>query len=254
MGNRNQPVICKNCGCECRSNFCPDCGQSVAEKRLENKSFFLGFVSGLTRIDRGFLVTAWQLLVNPWRVIRDYIGCRRVKYVPPVKMLIVMCFLFTIVIGLISTDTDSNIMEADISGKPLFYRVVLYVWNYFMSNALAQNLTFYIPALLAIPIVYGRKGAKRYNTAEYFAAMIYMVNAFLVFGTLSSPFLFVSEEWYSSINMIYTVVISCLALFIAFPFANLKIRLGYFLLYVLSVILIYLIIIIPVILLFKDYI
>ncbi len=242
---KNEKVVkCKNCGCSCTSNFCPDCGQSTKEKRLENKTFFIGLLSGLSRINRGFLYTAAQLLFHPWTVIRDYIKCRRVKYVPPISMLIVVCFLSAFVSGLMPSEPTGEIIDTGTGQVPLTYKIVLAITDFIMDSMIIRNLTIYIPALLAIPIVYSGVGARKYNIAEYFAAMIYMTSSFLLFGIVLSPLSLVSESWYSGLEIVYSILICSMAMYKAFPIESIKKRIGFFLLYLIIAGLLYLLIMI----------
>lgn len=159
--NKESVVKCRNCGCSCTSRFCPDCGQSVDEKRLENKTFFIGLLSGLSRINQGFLFTACQLLIHPWKVIRDFIQCRRVKYVAPISMLIVVCFISAFVSGLMPSEPDGVVEESGTSQVGLIYKKTLAVTDFIMNSMVVRNLTIYIPAVLAIPIVFLESRGKK---------------------------------------------------------------------------------------------
>ncbi len=244
--NTNTIVKCRNCGCSCTSNFCPDCGQSTKEKRLENKTFFIGLLSGLSRINQGFLYTAWQLLIHPWIVIRDYIQCRRVRYVPPISMLIVVCFLSAFVSGLMPSEPPGEIIDTGTGQLPLTYKIVLAITDFIMDSMIVRNLTIYIPALLAIPIVYSGVGAKKYNVAEYFTAMIYMTSSFLLFGIILSPLSLLSESWYSALEIVYSILICSVAMYKAFSIKSVKKRIGFFLLYLIVSGLLYILIMIGV--------
>lgn len=235
-------VKCKNCGSPCTSNFCPVCGQSTKESRLENSTFFLGILSGISRINKGFLFTAWNLLICPWKVIRDYIQCRRIRYVPPISMLVLVCFISALIGALVSAESQPAVSDLGGDNVPLSRTIILSTGHFLMDNALAQNLTIYPPALLAIPIVYGRVDAKRYNIAEYLTAMIYMAAAFIIFSVVSLPVRFLSEEVYSVLGMCYSMLICALAMYHAFPIEPKKRRLGYFAAYLLTVAVTYLVI------------
>lgn len=241
--NKETVVKCRNCGCSCTSNFCPDCGQSVKEKRLENKTFFIGLLSGLSRINEGFLYTAYQLLIHPWKVIRDYIQCHRVRYVAPISMLIVTCFMSAFVSGLMPAEPDGIVTETDPTQVSLMYKVVLTITDFIMNSMVIRNLTIYIPALAAIPVVYWSVGARKYNLAEYFAAMIYMTSSFLLFGIIISPLSLLSESWYSTLEIAYSILICSISMYKAFPIGSVKKRIGYFVLYLFVAVLIYLLII-----------
>ena len=241
--NKESVVKCRNCGCSCTSRFCPDCGQSVNEKRLENKTFFIGLLSGLTRINQGFLYTAWQLLIRPWKVIRDYIQCRRVRYIAPISMLIVVCFISAFVSGLMPSEPDGVVEDSGTDQVGIIYKITLAVTDFIMNSMVIRNLTIYIPALLAIPIVYRKIGARKYNLAEYFAAMIYMTSSILLFGIIISPVALMSESWYSGLEIGYSILICSISMYKAFPVSNLKKRIGYFTLYLIVSFALYLFII-----------
>ena len=241
--NKKTIIKCRNCGCSCTSNYCPDCGQSVKEKRLENKTFFIGLLSGLTRINQGFLYTAWQLLIHPWKVIRDYIQCRRVRYVTPISMLIVVCFISAFVSGLIPSEPDGVVEDTGTGQVGFIYKMILTIADFIMNNMVVRNLTIYIPAVLAIPIVYWKVGARKYNIAEYFAAMIYMTSSILLFGILISPLALLSESWYSGLEIIYSILICSMSMYKAFPVGSMKKRTGFFISYLIISLLVYLLII-----------
>lgn len=244
--NNTTVIKCRNCGCSCTSNFCPDCGQPTKVKRLENRTFFIDLLSGLSRINSGFLYTAWRLLTRPWKVIRDYINCRRINYIAPVSMLIVVCFLNAFVAGLMASGSQPMASEMDTASIPLSYRVALSVTHFLMNNMLARNLTIYLPALLSILIVYRRAGAKKYNLAEYIAAMIYMASSFLLFDVIISPLAIISESWYSGLEIVYSLLICSLSMYHAFPLGSIKKRIGYFILYLLVSVVLYLLILLAI--------
>lgn len=241
--NKESIVTCRNCGCFCTSRYCPDCGQAVKEKRLENKTFFIGLLSGLSRINQGFLYTAGHLHIHPWKVIRDYIQCRRVRYVAPVSMLIVVCFISAFVSGLMPTD-PGVITDTGTGQEPFIYRMILAVTDFIMNSMVVRNLTIYIPALSAIPIVYRNAGAQKYNLAEYFAAMIYMTSSIVLFGIIISPVSLLSESCCSVLEIGYSIVICSMSMYKAFPMGSVKRRVGYFVMYLTVSVLIYLLIII----------
>ena len=121
--------------------------------------------------------------------------------------------------------------------------MTLAVTDFIMNSMVIRNLTIYIPALLAIPIVYRKIGARKYNLAEYFAAMIYMTSSMLLFTVIISPLSLISETWYSGLEIGYSLLICSMSMYKAFPVGNLKKRIGYFILYLTVAVLIYLLII-----------
>lgn len=206
-------------------------------------TFFIGLLSGISRINQGFIYTAWNLLIHPWTVIRDYIHCRRVRDVPPISMLIVVCFISAVISGLLPSESPGVITDTGADQHTLTYKVVFAVMDFIMNNMVIRNLTIYIPALVAIPIVYRKIGAGKYNLAEYFAAMIYMTSSLLIFGIILSPLTLVSESWESGLEIGYSILICAMSMYNAFPIGSIKKRIGYFTLYMTVSVLIYILII-----------
>ena len=118
--------------------------------------------------------------------------------------------------------------------------MTLAVTDFIMNSMVIRNLTIYIPTVLAIPIVYWKVGARKYNIAEYFAAMIYMTSSILLFGIIISPLSLLSESWYSGLEIVYSIIICSISMYKAFPVSPMKKRIGDFALYLIVSVLIYL--------------
>lgn len=233
---------CRNCDTVFTGNFCPNCGQSAATSRLQPRSFFIDMLKGLLRVNRGFLFTGWNLLTHPWLVIRDYIQCRRVTYTPPVNMLVILCFIATFLAGLENAITATAVSAADEAiqhNSGVIYRIGLSFGQFFSGNSAVVNIMIYLPALLAIPVVYRNRGAKRYNAAEYFAALIYMIDAFILFDILMFPLNIADKDISGSIVVMYGIYICCAGLYNAFPMESKPARVRFFVYYLITALLFY---------------
>lgn len=232
---------CKNCGNLCDTAYCGTCGQSMSVQRLKPRQFFVDMLSGLLRINRGFIFTAKHLLLHPWRVIRDYIHGRRIAYTPPVNLLVILSFIGTIVIGLLIPEKSGEMASFEMpTNTSLLYRIGVSLGDFFANSAIAQNLTIYLPALLAIPLVYRRHGSNRYNIAEYLVAMIYMACSFMIFRIITSPLYAIFPDLDRSvINITYTICITGASLYMAFPLPTKKARIRHFIYYLLTAISLY---------------
>lgn len=199
-------------------------------------------MKGLLRVNRGFLFTGWNLLIHPWQVIRDYIQCRRVAYTPPVNMLVILCFIATFLAGLENaiTATSATAAGEEIQQNAgMIYRIGQSLGQFLSGNSAVVNIMIYLPALLAIPVVYRNRGAKRYNTAEYFAALIYMVDAFIIFDILIFPLDIANKDISEIIVILYGIYICCAGLYNAFPMKSKSARVRFFILYLLTALLFY---------------
>lgn len=92
-------MICKNCGRKFDGNFCPACGQpATVGGRLTMRTFAKSMGMSYARLTPGFPATLRGLLCHPWSVISDYINGRRIKYSPPVTMLIQVILLASVIL------------------------------------------------------------------------------------------------------------------------------------------------------------
>ena len=162
-------------------------------------------------------------------------------------MLIVVCFISAFISSLIPSKPDEIVHNFTPDQVPDIFRMLLMATEYLMNSTLARNLIIYIPALMAIPVVYWNAGARKYNLAEYFTAMLYMTSSFVLFGIILSPLAILSEPACSILKTAYTIIISAIALYHAFPVGSYKKRTGYFVLYLLTSFVIYLLIILGII-------
>lgn len=146
-------------------------------------------------------------------------------------MLIIVCFLSAFISGLMPADPSGEILDTDKDKLPLTFNIVVAIAKFLSESMIVRNLTIYIPALLAIPIVYFSVGARKYNMAEYLTAMIYMTSSFLLFGIIISPLSLLSDDMYSALELVYSILICSMAMYKAFPVGSAKRRIAFFILY-----------------------
>jgi hypothetical protein len=82
-------TTCKNCGSQQINNYCSNCGQLIYTKRFTTKSFLLKVLEVLD-IEKGFFFALKKLLINPGKVINDYLSGRTKVYFNPLKFYIII--------------------------------------------------------------------------------------------------------------------------------------------------------------------
>lgn len=80
-------VNCRQCGEIGAGNFCSNCGQSLAIKRITIESIFEEVIHFFTHLDRGFPYTLKKLVTIPGKMQKDYIDGVRKKYQKPFSMV-----------------------------------------------------------------------------------------------------------------------------------------------------------------------
>ena len=89
-------VACKACGNTFKGNYCNKCGQKLMG-RFSFSYLWQWLREEIFEIDRGLLLTFYELWVRPGKMVLDYIGGNTKKYYGPLKYLIfwTAIFLFT---------------------------------------------------------------------------------------------------------------------------------------------------------------
>jgi len=80
---------CKNCGSNQINNYCCNCGQLVYTKRFTTKSFLYKILEVLD-FEKGFFYALKKLLVNPGKVVNEYLSGRTKVYFNPLKFYIII--------------------------------------------------------------------------------------------------------------------------------------------------------------------
>jgi quinol monooxygenase YgiN len=105
--------LCLNCEAPLIGSFCSACGQRN-RRRLPKVLELVGEMLGeVFEYDSRFWKTLWPLLRRPGHLTREYIDGRRVKYLPPVRMFLVLSIVFFGLSGLTDADTDSVTIDND---------------------------------------------------------------------------------------------------------------------------------------------
>ncbi|MBN1970824.1 MAG: DUF3667 domain-containing protein [Candidatus Delongbacteria bacterium] len=87
-------MICRNCGNECSNNFCSHCGQRTKEPKKNFKELVDELFDNFIDFDKVFFLTIKKLLISPAFLTKEYLTGRRVKYVNPFRLFIMLSFIF----------------------------------------------------------------------------------------------------------------------------------------------------------------
>lgn len=167
-------------------------------------------VQSLLRLNHGFLYTVGNLLIHPWKVIADYIHGKRARYTAPIALLVLLAFFSVLSEKWFSSDGANPVnVESDI-----FLRVMTEVPSLVYLLAM-------LPIIVPLRQVYRNYGGRRFNTAEYVVAAIYMMCPVLALDILTTPFNGILPTIAAmSISPIYAVVLGTIALLHAFPMGS----------------------------------
>lgn len=90
-------ATCLNCGLEYSGNYCPDCGQAAATRRIDGRLVAENLAYLLFRFDRGFWLTWWHMTLRPGRFVREFIAGKRAGAFKPTQYLLLF-YTFTLIL------------------------------------------------------------------------------------------------------------------------------------------------------------
>lgn len=93
MNQDNCLIICKNCGEQFATEFCPNCGQN-RKADFSQKQILKDYLEEAIGVDDKFWITLKYLLFKPGFLTNEFIQSKRRKYLSPIKLYLLVVFLF----------------------------------------------------------------------------------------------------------------------------------------------------------------
>jgi len=85
---------CGNCGATLMGPYCSNCGQHAHESARSVSTLIHDAWHVATHLDGRFWQTLYILLFKPGRLTKEYFAERRARYLPPVRLYLVLSLLF----------------------------------------------------------------------------------------------------------------------------------------------------------------
>jgi len=93
-------LVCTNCGTTLTGEYCASCGQRH-EPHVHTVGHFAGEAfESISHADSRLWRTLWYLLSRPGFLTQEFFTGRRVSYLPPFRLYLVISVLFFLVVGL----------------------------------------------------------------------------------------------------------------------------------------------------------
>jgi hypothetical protein len=117
-------TMCANCGARLTGKYCSACGQRHHDHPVHDFWHFTSeALEDLTHADSRLWQTLTALLFRPGFLTREFLEDRRARYLPPVRLYLVVSVIFFVIVGL-----DSRISKAYVvlsyNGNAFHYQVV----------------------------------------------------------------------------------------------------------------------------------
>jgi hypothetical protein len=85
---------CENCGAPLAGKYCSACGQRAGHSVRSLSLFLTEAFEDLTHADSRLWRTLWSLIARPGYLTCEFLGGRRARYLPPVRLYLVLSVVF----------------------------------------------------------------------------------------------------------------------------------------------------------------
>ena len=85
---------CENCGAELQGHWCAQCGQPAIEYRRSFRHVVADLLNEFLNWDSKFFATIALLILKPWRLTNEFLTGKRVRYVNPLRLYLLVSILF----------------------------------------------------------------------------------------------------------------------------------------------------------------
>src|SRR6266568_723097 len=90
---------CENCGAQLTGRYCAQCGQAAIDYRRSFRHVIVDVLDSFLNWDSKFFATLGLLITRPWRLTNEFLAGRRVRYVHPLRLYLLVSILFFFVIN-----------------------------------------------------------------------------------------------------------------------------------------------------------
>jgi Protein of unknown function (DUF3667) len=117
-------MTCANCGARLTGKYCSECGQRHHDHPVHDfRHFITEALEDLTHADSRLWQTLRALLFRPGFLTREFLEGRRVRYLPPVRLYLVVSLIFFVIVEL-SSQIPKSYVVLTYGGNSFHYQVV----------------------------------------------------------------------------------------------------------------------------------
>src|SRR6266404_4295091 len=99
--DRQRPPLihCENCGALLTGRWCSQCGQAAIDYRRSFRHVIVDVLDSFLNWDSKFYATIGWLIARPWHLTNQFLAGRRVRYVHPLRLYLLVSILFFFVVN-----------------------------------------------------------------------------------------------------------------------------------------------------------
>src|SRR6266480_3464080 len=99
--DRQRPPLihCENCSALLTGRWCSQCGQAEIDYRRSFRHVIVDALDSFLNFESKFFATIGWLIARPWHLTNQFLAGRRVRYVHPLRLYLLVSILFFFVVN-----------------------------------------------------------------------------------------------------------------------------------------------------------
>ena len=175
--------LCKNCNSELVGLYCSECGQKNSQL-LSIKETLKEFTDNVFSFDTRFFITFKYLITKPGLLTTEYWLGRRTKYLPPLRLYLVMSLMYFFISSIINPGTDtSTLYKSDFQENPFQFElgnsslaIVAPFVDFFQENFNKGVMVAEKKELTEHDLVWSNMPAAMFILMPFMAFCVYLLN------------------------------------------------------------------------------
>jgi hypothetical protein len=115
--DRQRPPLihCENCSALLTGRWCSQCGQTAIDYRRSFRHVIVDALDSFLNFESKFFATIGWLIARPWHLTNEFLAGRRVRYVHPLRLYLLVSIIFFFVVNYWakSIKTDPSKLSAE---------------------------------------------------------------------------------------------------------------------------------------------
>lgn len=164
-------VHCKNCNEPLSKNFCCNCGQPAALKRVDSH-YLLHEIQHVLHFEKGIGYTTRELLARPGKTVRRFISEDRSRLIKPVIFLIITSLIYSVISHFFHTE-----MEIPVLYDSAVFKILLWLQRHYgyASIIMGMFIAFFLE------LFFRKQG---YNLFEIFILLCFIMGTSMLIGAV----------------------------------------------------------------------
>jgi uncharacterized protein DUF3667 len=205
---------CLNCRNAIQENYCSQCGQPTSTGQITFKETINNFFAITFALEGPLWITIRQLITNPGKLFREYLGGKRKTYYKPVTFFILIAAIYLLLRVLINFDPLEGVNN-DLAELPIKSEVVNRLME--VIRLMEGNINYQLILLIfSIGVSLKLFFRKKYNLAEYTSIGFYITGVYALVRIIAmffSKFAYVEVDNFELGALILFIFYSSFSLF-----------------------------------------